>query len=203
MLVFISLAEYFWLCPFFGAAINGNHSTLIWFYYLWIQWSRIDAIGNTCRIIFRTTAHRHRHTERKRHAFYLAWHVIYRQYPFHFSLLVMWYMKSICIRIRFRMKIKLSKHTHTHRAHWIFVACLWRVILGTSIAAMGTIHKEPYQESSVGVCQPPFVLLLFFPFRFLYSINVELRCERMQWNCFRWIYDIKYERIDFLNAYVH
>lgn len=104
----------------------------------------------------------------------------------------MWYMKSICIRIRFRMKIKLSKHT-TQSTLLVF-----GIILGTSIAAMGTIHEKPYQQSLV------FARLRSGSLFFCCSFLFELRCERMQWNCFRWIYDIKYERIDWiLHAYVH
>lgn len=55
-------------------------------------------------------------------------------------------MKSICIRIRFRMKIKLSKHTESTTQSTLLV---FGIILGTSIAAMGTIHEMPYQQSLV------------------------------------------------------
>lgn len=58
----------------------------------------------------------------------------------------MCYMKSICIRIRFRMKIKLSKHTESTTQSTLLV---FGIILGTSIAAMGTIHEKPYQQSLV------------------------------------------------------
>lgn len=57
--------------------------------------------------------------------FYLAWHVIYKQYPFHFDMSVIWYVwnpyafaSTLSHWHSLSMKIKLSKHikkyTHTH-----------------------------------------------------------------------------------------
>lgn len=132
--------------------------------------------------------------------FYLAWHVIYKQYPFHFGMPVIWYMKSICIRIDTRIGIRFpwkSNYLSTLKSNQILSSPslslslfrLWHSYPSLPpIAAMGTIHKKPYQQLlGVWPTFPPYIR---------YTYLVELRCEPMQWNSFHRIYDIKYERID-------
>lgn len=154
--VVVDLDKYFYwvlclLAPAKGIARKYQiHSTSTWFYYLWIQWSRIDAIGKIFAMNNMWASCTHS-IEIQR--FYVAWHVIWS--PFHaigFWFGLSWLIwESICMspvatftgwtqneqRLRRRKKnqIILKRHNLLSLA-WL----RYFVVAPINTAAMGTIH---------------------------------------------------------------